>query len=138
MAIHKTQSELETAALAAKIAASAQNGDVFLLSGTLGAGKSVFARAFVQTLCGQDTDVPSPTFTLVQTYESGKGPLWHFDLYRLKDPDEIYEIGWEDAMADGIALVEWPERLGTHAPKNATRILIETLDAESRRISIDD
>lgn len=138
MAVHETHSESETAALAGKIAASAESGDIFLLEGPLGAGKSVFARAFVRALCGVDTDVPSPTFTLVQTYEAPNAALYHFDLYRLEDPEEIYEIGWEEALSGGIVLVEWPQRLGPHVPKNATRIRIETLAGESRRITIDE
>lgn len=138
MAVHEINAESETTALAAKIAASAKGGDIFLLEGPLGAGKSVFARAFIRALCGEDTDVPSPTFTLVQTYETKDDPLYHFDLYRLEDPEEIYEIGWEDALSGGIVLVEWPQRLGPHLPQNATRIRIETLAGESRRIAIDD
>lgn len=138
MAVHQTHAEPETAALAAEIAASARGGDIFLLEGPLGAGKSVFARAFVRALCGECTDVPSPTFTLVQTYETEEATLYHFDLYRLEDPEEIYEIGWEDALSGGIVLVEWPQRLGPHVPKNATRIRIETLGGESRRITIDE
>jgi tRNA threonylcarbamoyl adenosine modification protein YjeE len=138
MAIHETHAESETAALAAQIAGNATGGDVFLLEGRLGTGKSVFARAFIRTLCGEDTDVPSPTFTLVQTYEAERATLYHFDLYRLEDPEEIYEIGWEDALSGGIVLVEWPQRLGPHAPNKATRIRIETLGGESRRITIDE
>ncbi len=132
-----TQSEEETSALARTIAQGASAGDVFLLEGTLGAGKSVFARGFVRALAGADTDVPSPTFTLVQTYESAKTPIYHFDLYRLEDPEEIYEIGWEEALADGIALVEWPQRLGAHVPPKAIRIHIDILDNQRRRITID-
>lgn len=138
MAITHTHSEDETAALARKIAAGAKPGDVFLLEGTLGAGKSVFARGFVRALTGADTDVPSPTFTLVQTYDTAKGTLYHFDLYRLEDPEEIYEIGWEEALSGGIALVEWPERLGPHTPPKARRITIDITEKESRRISIDE
>lgn len=137
MAITHTHSEDETAALAREIAAGAKAGDVFLLEGTLGAGKSVFARGFVRALTGADTDVPSPTFTLVQTYDTAKGTLYHFDLYRLEDPEEIYEIGWEEALSGGIALIEWPERLGPHTPPKARRITIDITEKESRRISID-
>ena len=137
MAIFETASETETVALASKLASLANTHDVFLLEGPLGAGKSVFARGFIRTLCG-DIEVPSPTFTLVQTYESEKGPLWHFDLYRLEHPDEIYEIGWEDALSSGIILLEWPQRLGMHMPPHAKRIRIETLAGESRRITIDE
>lgn len=123
-----TRSESETAALAAEIARDLSSGDVLFLRGNLGAGKSVFARALVRALCGDNgLEVPSPTFTLVQTYETDKGPLWHFDLYRLKDPDEIYETGWEEALTEGIVVVEWPERLGGLAPRSYTDISITTI-----------
>ena len=137
MAETTTHSEDETAALARSTAAAAKAGDVFLLEGPLGAGKSVFARGFIRTLCGAQTDVPSPTFTLVQTYDTPDAAIWHFDLYRLEDADEIYEIGWEDALS-GIVLLEWPERLGKHIPPHARRIVIETSGGESRRITIDE
>ena len=138
MAQYDVQSEQETELIAAKLADGAKNGDVFLLSGTLGSGKSVFARAFIRSLCGEHIEVPSPTFTLVQLYEHPRAMLWHFDLYRLKSSDEIFEIGWEDAISSGIVLVEWPERLGLHKPKNGRAIHIKILDADKRSISIDD
>lgn len=137
MALYDSHGEEETAAIAAGIAARARAGDVFLLEGPLGAGKSVFARAFIRALCGKDTDVPSPTFTLVQTYETGIAPLWHFDLYRLEDPEEIFELGWED-RADAICLIEWPERLGPHKPARTRTIRITSVGAQTRKISIDD
>jgi tRNA threonylcarbamoyladenosine biosynthesis protein TsaE len=138
MAYFISDSEEQTGEIAAALAAEAARGDVYLLEGTLGAGKSVFARAFVRALCGADTDVPSPTFTLVQTYDSAKGTLWHFDLYRLNDPEEIYDIGWEEALSGGILLVEWPQRLGSFIPHRSKRISIEAIDADSRRITTDD
>lgn len=138
MPVHNTHSEAETVALAASLAGKCRAGDLFLLSGPLGAGKSVFSRAFIKTLCGEDTEVPSPTFTLVQNYECAKGLIWHFDLYRLEDPEEIFEIGWEEAMVDGITLVEWPQKLGPYTPMSATRITIEPLDGDNRKITIDE
>lgn len=134
----ESNSEQQTAEIAAHLATQAKAGDVFLLEGTLGAGKSVFARAFVRALCGEKTEVPSPTFTLVQQYDSPKGPLWHFDLYRLSDPDEIHDLGWEEALSGGILLVEWPERLGANRPPAARYIRIEPLNETCRRIEIDD
>ncbi len=81
------------------------------LQGDLGAGKSTLARAFIQHLTSPQTEVPSPTFTLVQTYNTAKGEVWHYDLYRLKHAEEVWELGFEDALHSGIVLVEWPERL---------------------------
>lgn len=138
MQVHQTTSEDDTLRLAALLAARSRPRDVFLLEGPLGAGKSVFARGFIRALCGADTEVPSPTFTLLQTYDGPNASIYHFDLYRLKDPDEIFEIGWEEARSDGIALVEWPERLGPHKPKNARTIRIEPVSPEARRITIDE
>ncbi len=130
-------SEDEMRQLAKDIASRAKAGDVYLLHGPLGAGKSFFARSFIQSLCGNDTEVPSPTFTLVQTYDAKEGTIWHFDLYRLQDPDEIFEIGWEEAIAGGICLVEWPERLGPYVPANARKITIEISSPQAREVTID-
>ena len=131
-------SEKDTGDLAAQIAARTKVGDVILLQGDLGAGKTVFARAFIRALCDDPAlDVPSPTFTLLQTYDTPRGPVWHFDLYRLKDPEEIFELGWEDALAEGIVLVEWPERLGPHTPETASIIRFETKDT-GRLITVED
>ncbi len=109
----ETHSERETIDYAREFAQGLCAGDVVLLRGDLGMGKSVFARAVIRALCGDaDLEVPSPTFTLVQTYDAEIGVIWHFDLYRLSDSEEIYELGWEDALAGGVLLIEWPERLG--------------------------
>jgi tRNA threonylcarbamoyladenosine biosynthesis protein TsaE len=108
--------EAATVALACRVAAVARAGDVIALAGDLGTGKTRFARAFVDAAAGDGEEVPSPTFTLVQTYDSPAGPIWHFDLYRLTRPDEAYELGLEEALADGIALIEWPDRLADLLP----------------------
>lgn len=108
--------EAETAALGDRLGGIVRAGDVIALSGDLGAGKSTLARALIQALAGAATDVPSPTFTLVQTYDTPGLAVWHFDLYRLEDPGEARELGLEEAV-DGLALIEWPERLGRDLPR---------------------
>ena len=109
-----------TAALAGRIAPLLQAGDTLLLEGDIGAGKTTFARALIRArLHAPSEDVPSPTFTLVQTYDAGDVVIWHCDLYRLTDPQEVLELGLDDAFADAICLVEWPDRLGPDAPQDA-------------------
>ena len=117
-----SHSEEETAEVAQKLATKLRPGDVVLLRGELGAGKSIFARALIQALCGEETIVPSPTFTLVQTYEAPEFILWHFDLYRLNSVEEVYELGIEEALQRGVCLIEWPDRLGPHLPKTYREI----------------
>lgn len=107
--------EADTAALGARLATAARPGDVVALYGDLGAGKTTLARALIRALMGLETEAPSPTFTLVQTYPAPNLPIWHFDLYRLEDPGEARELGLEEAV-DGLALIEWPERLGRYLP----------------------
>jgi len=107
--------ETATAALGARIGAVARVGDVVALMGDLGAGKTTLARGLIRSLMGQATEAPSPTFTLVQTYAAPGLAVWHFDLYRLNDPREARELGLEEAV-DGLALIEWPERLGRDLP----------------------
>ncbi len=97
-------------------------GDTLLLDGPVGAGKSHIARAAIRALCGPETEVPSPTFTLVQVYDGPGCEIWHADLYRLTDPDEVVELGLVEAMDSAILLVEWPDRLGAYAPDNALRL----------------
>jgi tRNA threonylcarbamoyladenosine biosynthesis protein TsaE len=107
-----------TATLGAALARLARPGDVIALSGELGVGKTFFARAFIA-----EPEVPSPTFTLVQIYDLPQGRVWHFDLYRLQSPDEAIELDIEDAFAEGISLIEWPDRLGPLLP--AERLDVE-------------
>lgn len=130
----ESNSEDETAQHAQNLAPTLRPGDVLCLHGNLGMGKSVFARALIRALTGNpEQDVPSPTFTLVQTYDSPSGEIWHFDLYRLKDPEEVYELGWEDALSGAISIIEWPERLGPLLPENRTNLYI-TAPAEGSRL----
>jgi tRNA threonylcarbamoyladenosine biosynthesis protein TsaE len=108
------------------ISAALKAGDVVALEGPLGAGKSVLARAIIQHACPQEKDIPSPTFTLVQTYEPDVGsPLMHFDLYRLDAPEDALELGIEDAFIESICLIEWAQRLGPYLPRTALTISIQ-------------
>lgn len=122
-----------THALAARLARIAKPGDVLALSGDLGAGKTEFARAFIRALTDADEDVPSPTFTLVQTYEGETGEIWHFDLYRLESAEEAFELGIEDAFHDAISLIEWPERLGPYLPRNRLGVHLSVTKGKNHR-----
>ncbi len=108
--------EAATARLGAAIGRALKAGEAVCLSGPLGAGKSTLARALVRALTTPDEDVPSPTFTLAQFYEGPGLKIAHFDLYRLSDPDEAYEIGLDEALDEGAAVIEWPERLAGRLP----------------------
>ena len=108
-----------TADLAQELAPLLSNGDVILLQGGIGAGKTHFARSLIQHLMLEPEDVPSPTFTLVQVYDGPDGEIWHSDLYRLSDPDEAVELGLEEAFETAICLVEWPDRLADLTPNDA-------------------
>ena len=109
--------EADTAALAAQVARMVGAGDVVTLSGDLGAGKTAFARALVRCVCGApELEVPSPTFTLMQVYEGGPYPVVHADLYRIAAPEELIELGWDEALEGGLALVEWSDRMGPRLP----------------------
>lgn len=129
-----------TGALAARLAARLSPPALVALNGDLGAGKSAFARAFVQAAqraAGlMPEPVPSPTFTLVQEYEAGRLTIRHFDLYRLSEPGEVHELGFDEALSDGIALVEWPERLGPLLPAERIDLLLEWIDEDRRRATL--
>jgi tRNA threonylcarbamoyladenosine biosynthesis protein TsaE len=114
-----------TASFAESLAPKLGAGDVILLSGEVGAGKTHFARALIKSLLDTPEDVPSPTFTLVQTYETTMGEIWHADLYRLTSTHEIEELGLTDAFDHAICLVEWPDRLDSLAPANALHLHLE-------------
>jgi tRNA threonylcarbamoyl adenosine modification protein YjeE len=134
-----TQSESETVKEAEKLASGLKSGDVILLYGSLGSGKTVFARGLIRALAGNKTlEIPSPTFTLLQTYDSPKGSISHYDLYRLKDPDEMVELGWDESLQEGITIVEWPERLGVRTPVRRLDIRLENIknNPESRKIEV--
>lgn len=132
--------EAATAALARRLAPYLRAGDVVALRGELGAGKTSLARALIRALSGPEgaeREIPSPTFTLVQSYETAAGPIHHFDLYRIQAPDELTEIGWDEALADGIVLVEWPDRAGTLLPSQRLDIALEFgATAETRQATL--
>jgi tRNA threonylcarbamoyladenosine biosynthesis protein TsaE len=129
-------SELATESLGASLAARLKPGDVVGLKGDLGAGKTTLARAIIRAAAADpDLIVPSPTFTLVEVYETPRGDYWHFDLYRLEAPEQIYELGWEEALAEGIVLLEWPERLGRLLPQHLSVTL--DVDGDGRRALLD-
>ncbi len=119
-------------ALARRLAPCLATGDMLALRGDLGAGKSTFARALIRALVGKAIDVPSPTFTLVQMYETAQFPIRHFDLYRLSKPEELEELGWDEARAAGLVIVEWPERLAV-LPMEALTIKID-FEMKGRRL----
>lgn len=121
-----------TEALAARLAARVRPGDAILLQGPLGAGKTAFARAFLRAVTKNSAlDVPSPSYTLVQTYETPLGPIHHFDLWRLDGPGAVVELGWDELTSD-IVLVEWPERLGDLRPQGALEIILSSTGEHSR------
>lgn len=124
-----------TADLAARMAVRLLPGDTVLLSGPVGAGKTHFARALIQSMQDMPEDVPSPTFTLVQTYQTAGGEVWHADLYRLGDPGEIIELGLQEAFDSAICLVEWPDRLGPDAPPDALEMNIAYAALPDARIA---
>lgn len=124
-----------TESLGRRLAALLQPGDAVLLEGPIGAGKSSLARAMIRARLGEGEEVPSPTFTLVQVYPDDGAEIWHADLYRLTHPDEVWELGLDQAFETAICLVEWPDRLGSHRPAGALTIRLEPL-GEGRRAVI--
>jgi len=135
MKTHNCQTEEDTKTLARTMAPDLSG--IVTLNGTLGAGKSTFARAVIQTLTGTPDDIPSPTFTLVQEYQTQTRNIYHLDLYRLEEADEIFELGWEEMVNDtDLVLIEWSERIAQYLPKNKTEITINIVDQNSREVTI--
>ena len=126
--------EEESKQLAQKIASNIKSGDVIAFEGDLGSGKSFFCREIIKHLCGSNTKVTSPTFNLLQTYESKNFTIYHYDLYRVEHISELYELGFEDALSGNVTLVEWPELAQSLLP-NLIFIKIEIIDETTRRIS---
>lgn len=124
----------DAATLAVAFSAHLKGGDCVLLSGPVGAGKTHFARSIIQAMMERDgavEDVPSPTFTLVQVYETSVGEVWHTDLYRLTHVDELTELGLDDAFETAITLVEWPDRLGAARPERYLDLTFSMPDIDS-------
>lgn len=128
------KNESATGILASQLAGLTEPRDIIGLVGDLGVGKTAFARAFI-TARGGDSEVPSPTFTLVQVYECSSINIYHFDLYRIEEPEEIFELGIEDAFAEGISLIEWPDRMDTYIPSERLDIIFSSgLDENAREV----
>ena len=131
---YRTESPEETFALGRQMGERAEAGQIYTLDGDLGAGKTVFAKGFAEGL-GVTEIVNSPTFTILQTYESGRMPLYHFDVYRIGDPEEMDEIGYEDCFyGNGVTLVEWSELIAELLPANAVRIGILRIPGEPENV----
>ncbi len=125
-----------TERLAARVAALVRPGDAILLEGPLGAGKTAFARAFLRALANDPAlEVPSPSFTLVQEYDTARGTVSHYDLWRLDGPAALSELGWDDAR-EGIVLVEWPDRLGGLRPVEALVLSMRLGAGDARHASL--
>jgi tRNA threonylcarbamoyladenosine biosynthesis protein TsaE len=128
--------ETATEQLGATLAQRLRRGDIVGLYGELGSGKTTLARAILRAAAGNpELIVPSPTFTLVEIYDTPRGSYWHFDLYRLETPEQVYELGWEEALAEGIVLIEWPQRLGALLPKHLSVEL--EVEGDGRRALLD-
>jgi tRNA threonylcarbamoyladenosine biosynthesis protein TsaE len=127
----------ETARVASALAGVLIASDLVALQGDLGAGKTTFARHFIAARARRAglpiPEVPSPTFTLVQVYDFPDAPVWHFDLYRIEQPDEVLELGFEEAMASAVTLVEWPDRLGPHLPARRVEVHLDFGEREASR-----
>ena len=137
--IYEVHSPAETRAIGAMLGREASAGEIVCLNGDLGAGKTVFAKGFAEGL-GVAEEVVSPTFTILRVYDSGRLPLFHFDVYRIEEPEEMNEIGYEEYFfGDGVTLIEWPGLIAELIPSSAIRVLIEKdegAEDDFRRITI--
>ena len=125
-----------TEALARYLASVAHSGDCILLEGPLGAGKTTLARGFLRAAAGDpEIEVPSPSFTLVQSYDTRIGPVFHYDLWRLDGSAALTELDWEEAL-DGVVLVEWPDRLGKLRPTDALTVTLCLLQGDARQATL--
>ena len=132
-----THAASETAAVGGELAGHFTGGEVLLLYGDLGAGKTAFVGGVAKAL-GVTSRVTSPTFTILNSYTTGRLPLYHFDLYRINDPEELYELGWDDALSSGgVTAIEWVERAGGEIPQNAITVTIRYKGETEREITIE-
>jgi tRNA threonylcarbamoyladenosine biosynthesis protein TsaE len=127
-------SEADTKSVGQYLATQLRVGDVIALSGPLGVGKTALARAIIEAL-GYDGEVPSPSFAIVQPYDTLNPPLWHVDLYRIEQPEEMAELGLESALSDAAVIVEWPERAGDEAWPDALRLSLDFAPDGARRLT---
>ena len=128
--------EAATERLGAALAGRLRPRDIVALQGGLGVGKTTLARAILRAASGDPAlIVPSPTFTLAEIYDTPRGVFWHFDLYRLEEPEQVFELGWEEARADGVALVEWAERLGALLPQERLSVTL-SIEGDGRRAEL--
>jgi len=134
MQVVKLADEAATFALGGKLIKQLSAGQVVTLTGDLGAGKTTLVRGMIQSILS-DIDVPSPTYTLVQTYDMPEFELWHCDMYRLERPEDGYELGLMDAFEDALCVIEWPDKLGELIPEDALRVEI-TFDGEGRKVTL--
>lgn len=126
--------ETDMLAFGAKLIGQLSAGQTVCLTGGLGAGKTTLARGMIQSVLG-DIEVPSPTYTLVQTYDMSDFELWHCDMYRLEKPEDGYELGLIDAFEEALCLIEWPDKLGDLIPEDALSIDIQ-FDGEGRKVTL--
>lgn len=134
--VYDCHKQEDTELLAKSFAEISKKGDVFALFGTLGVGKSVFSRSFIQSLTDA-REVPSPTFTLVQVYQANSFDIYHYDLYRLKSAEEIWELNIEEAIYENVCLIEWPEKMGMYLPRDCFKVKVSMLSSTSRRFEIE-
>jgi tRNA threonylcarbamoyladenosine biosynthesis protein TsaE len=129
------ESEDDTKNLAIKIANTIKKGSIITFSGDLGSGKTFLCRQIIKNLCGQNTKVISPTFNLLQIYQAEDFEIYHYDLYRLKHLEEIYELGIEEAFADHVCLIEWPFIINNILPKDTVSIKIYIISDTTRLVT---
>ena len=138
---YESEREQETYSLGFKMGSCAKPGDIYCLTGDLGVGKTVFTAGFAKGLA-INTPICSPTFTILQIYDEGRLPLYHFDVYRIEDEDEMEEIGFDEyAFGDGVCLIEWGEKIEGLLPENTVRITIEKdldMGFDFRRIVVEE